>query len=137
MRILTLPIEKQWFDLIAQGVKLEEYRAISPHWVARLILFNEPHSFQKRTVIHSFCLHGVCAIDPNRPPLFDTIMRDFRCEPKPFDAVRFVNGYAKTSPSLLVEWKGVDIGVGRKAWGAPENNVFRIKLGNILNLTAK
>lgn len=35
-KILTLTISKQWFDMIADGRKDEEYREIKPYWVARL-----------------------------------------------------------------------------------------------------
>jgi len=32
MKILHLTLKKQWFDLIANGTKKEEYRDIKPHW---------------------------------------------------------------------------------------------------------
>lgn len=36
-KILHLPIEKSWFDMILEGAKKEEYRQISDHWISRLI----------------------------------------------------------------------------------------------------
>lgn len=33
--MLTLPIKKKWFDMIASGEKLEEYRAITPYYTTR------------------------------------------------------------------------------------------------------
>ncbi len=30
--MLTLPIEKKWFDMILRGEKTEEYREIKPYW---------------------------------------------------------------------------------------------------------
>ncbi len=30
--MITLPIKKQWFDLIDNGIKKEEYRAITPRY---------------------------------------------------------------------------------------------------------
>ena len=33
--MLTLPIKKKWFDMIADGTKLEEYREIKPYYTAR------------------------------------------------------------------------------------------------------
>lgn len=33
--MLTLPINRIWFDKIASGEKLEEYRKISPYYAAR------------------------------------------------------------------------------------------------------
>lgn len=35
-KTLTLPLKKQWFDLIKSGVKKEEYREIKPHYINRL-----------------------------------------------------------------------------------------------------
>lgn len=37
MRILHLTLKKQWFDMIASGVKLEEYREMKPYWHKRLL----------------------------------------------------------------------------------------------------
>lgn len=34
--MLTLPIKKQWFDMIRSGEKTEEYREISPFYTTRL-----------------------------------------------------------------------------------------------------
>lgn len=33
--MLTLPIKKGWYDLIAGGVKKEEYREIKPYYTTR------------------------------------------------------------------------------------------------------
>lgn len=35
-RILHLTVKKQWFDMIAKGIKKEEYREIKDYWVKRL-----------------------------------------------------------------------------------------------------
>lgn len=35
-RILRLPLKKRWYDMIASGVKKEEYRTIKEYWVTRL-----------------------------------------------------------------------------------------------------
>jgi hypothetical protein len=34
--ILFATLKKQWFDMIASGTKLEEYREIKPYWTNRL-----------------------------------------------------------------------------------------------------
>lgn len=36
MKILHLPINKKWLDMIASGEKKEEYREIKPHWQSRI-----------------------------------------------------------------------------------------------------
>ena len=35
MKILHLNLKKRWFDLIAKGIKREEYREIKPYWHIR------------------------------------------------------------------------------------------------------
>jgi hypothetical protein len=53
-----------------------------------------------------------------------------------FDAVRFTNGYSKNSPSVMVEFKGIEIGLGMLTWGAQlDVEYFIIKLGSILSPT--
>lgn len=37
MKILHLVLKKKWFDLIASGVKTEEYRDVKPYWEKRLL----------------------------------------------------------------------------------------------------
>lgn len=36
MNIIHLTLKKKWFDMIASGEKLEEYREIKPYWEKRL-----------------------------------------------------------------------------------------------------
>lgn len=38
---LHLWLQFKWYDMIAKGVKTEEYRAITPYWVKRL---NKPYT---------------------------------------------------------------------------------------------
>ena len=51
---------------------------------------------------------------------------------KDFDTVTLRNGYGKNDPTLVVECLGITVGKGNPDWGAPEEQVFIIKLGNIL-----
>ena len=37
MKILHLTIKKKWFDMIASGEKIEEYRTIKEYWTTRLV----------------------------------------------------------------------------------------------------
>lgn len=50
---------------------------------------------------------------------------------KHYDAVRFHRGQGG-KVSMLVECKGIRIGRGKPEWGAPEENVFIISLGKII-----
>ena len=36
MKILHLTLKKEYFDLIASGEKIEEYREVKPYWIRRL-----------------------------------------------------------------------------------------------------
>ncbi len=40
--MLTLPIKRVWFDMIASGIKKEEYRDIKPYYDSRFQSINEP-----------------------------------------------------------------------------------------------
>jgi len=40
--MLTLPIKRKWFDMIAYGGKTEEYREIKPYYDSRFQRINEP-----------------------------------------------------------------------------------------------
>ena len=57
MRILHLTIKKCWFDMIASGVKREEYREMKPYWHIRLnkhydaIKFRNGYSRNARTML--------------------------------------------------------------------------------------
>lgn len=33
--MLTLPIQKKWFDMIDMGIKKEEYRNVNKHYISR------------------------------------------------------------------------------------------------------
>lgn len=52
---------------------------------------------------------------------------------KHYDYICFHRGYTKTS--MLVELKGIRIGKGNPDWGAPEEPVFILSLGEILEET--
>jgi hypothetical protein len=49
-----------------------------------------------------------------------------------YDAVKFRNGYRPDSPTVTVELEGVFSGMGRPEWGAPNQRVYILRLGDIL-----
>lgn len=52
---------------------------------------------------------------------------------KKFDRILFKNGYAKDAPTILIDLKGIEVGTGKKEWGAEEGTeYFVLKLGEIL-----
>ena len=49
-----------------------------------------------------------------------------------FDVILFSNGYGSNVPKILIELKGIQIGFGNKQWGAPDEKVYILSLGEIL-----
>lgn len=43
--------------------------------------------------------------------------------------VTFQLGYQKNAPRMTFEIESISMGFGRSVWGAPDNEVFIIKLG--------
>ena len=107
MKILHLTLKKKWFDMIESGEKKEEYREWKPYWAIRL------------------CggLASACAAHADKRNKKHFIQ---------FDVIRFKNGYSKTSPTIDVKFNGIYVGQGKYKWGAPTNDCFVIKLGEII-----
>jgi len=120
MKTLHLTLRKQWYDLILSGEKKEEYREIKPYWKKR---FCAPLCDNMKD------LDKICHEGDTRT-MFDLIKNDL-------DKIIFTNGYSKNSPRMTVECKGIEIGIGKKEWGAPDEKVFIIKLGNIHEQSSK
>lgn len=113
MTTLHLTLKKKWFDLILSGEKKEEYREIKDYWAKRLV---EPMFHRMETYL--------------TPDFYDEEMNPY-CFKK-FDAIQFTNGYSATSPSFIIECKSIKFGKGKSEWGAPDEQVFIISLGKIL-----
>lgn len=102
-RILNLPLKKEWYNMIESGIKSEEYREIKPYWCERLL--------GMKTALFSY-RYGYQS-----------------CNPKGFTHICFRYGYTKRT--MLFELKGITIGKGNTAWGAPEDKeVFILKIGD-------
>ena len=121
MKILTLPVNKAAFDMLAdpnpETRKNEEYRRTCEHW-ERIFLRNV---FVKGVQV-AYPYEG-CALGP-----------DFISK---FDAVKFTNGYGHKVPSVIREWKGLTIGKPNPLWVPTgfldlDKHYFRIELGEII-----
>ena len=103
MKILDLPLKKEWYNMIESGIKIEEYRENKPYWCKRFLgtdfaYFGYRNNYQS-------------------------------CNVKGYTHVRFRYGYTKRT--MLFELKGIVFGLGREDWGAPKDrDVFILKLGN-------
>ena len=101
MKILHLPLKKEWYEMIENGVKTEEYREIKPYWCKRLLGFN---------FVNFSCRYGY-----------------ENCNGKGYTHVRFRYGYTKRT--ILKEITDIVFGYGNPEWGAPKDKkVFIIKL---------
>ena len=109
MKILHLPLKKQWYEMIESGVKTEEYREIKPYWKQRLLKYG-----------NAWGDYGL---------VMKTYKKGFLLFEK-YDKVIFSYGYTKRTMTFEIE--GISIGKGNPNWGAPEEEVFIIKLGKRL-----
>ena len=101
MKTLDLPLKSKWYDMIESEEKPEEYREIKPYW-------------SKRICGCIFTTKSMCEKD-----------KCTYC--KEITHIRFRYGYTKRT--MLFELKSIKIGIGNPEWGAPEKNVFILKLG--------
>ena len=115
--VLHLPLKAEWYNLIESGIKTEEYREIKPFWIKRLCT--------KETISKL----NVDSIANDRNALLTLYgMNIFRF--KDYDKVKFSYGYTKKT--MTFDIVNISIGKGRKEWGAMDDLLFIIKLGNRL-----
>jgi len=98
MSTLVLPLKEKWFDLIASGVKTEEYREINEYWTKRLA---ENHTIKRTHII------------PGRLKTFDKLV--------------FTKVYpAATDESRRIEFKNAKIRIdfGHVEWGAQIRKIY-------------
>ena len=124
MKILYLPLKKQWYEMIESGEKKEEYRLLKPYWEKRLLDYKKLVDYYET---HKKELAIKRLFFPHRP-LIENPAGAF---PRGYEAVRFSYGYTKRTMTFKCE--GITIGYGKPEWGAPNDPVFIIKLGNRLN----
>lgn len=102
--MLTLPIKKQWFNMILKGVKKEEYRDIKPYYTSR---FSKLFGISKHTLLYydgqnyNVDFENSCAY------------------------IKFRNGYSKNSPSFIAT-VSISIGEGNPEWGAEPNKKYYV-----------
>lgn len=102
---LHLPIKGKWFDLILSGQKKEEYREVKPFCCSRLgWVWNDQH--------------GQWAVF--------TPKRDFK-------VLHLSHGYGHDKPQLWAHIEEISIGKGKPEWGAPDEDVFIIRLGKVFH----
>ncbi len=114
--VITLPITKQWYDMILSGEKTEEYREIKPYYTTRFTrifrdFFNMPMAKSKSQDLNEWLQTGSRFQFPER----------------------FSNGYQKNSPSF-VAYCLLSVGKGRPEWGAePGRQYYVLQILKILS----
>lgn len=102
MRTLHLALKKKWYHMIDIGEKHEEYRVNTVYWFKRL--FRDLGNAQSGQTVY-------------------------------YDAVEFSLGYPRRDDKtrrMTFEIKEIDFGRGKQEWGAPDDDVFIIRLGKRL-----
>jgi len=118
MKTLHLNLKKKWFDMILNGLKPEEYRAITIHFISLLIDKSNFKHWGNNDFLREIEYHGLEIL-----------------ELKKYETVTFSNGYKKlgTNPLFEIELLGIEIGQGREEWGAVANEkYFVLKLNKII-----
>lgn len=103
-KVLTLTISKQWFDMIADDKKNEEYREVKPYWIARL--------FQDNSNIVD--VRNLASALAGRTDLLKKYIDAKRIVLKHYTHVLFINGYRKDSPRIEKEIESITIGKPKK-----------------------
>ena len=107
--MLTLPIQKQWFDEILAGTKTIEYRDIKPYWTSRFL--------------------KVIGEKGNSDDSISKLIGIFNNQKKHID-IQFRNGYDPDSPSFIAEcW--IDIGSGERSWSYSYEKYYRVHIVKI------
>lgn len=117
MRVLHLPLKKEWYEMIESGVKPEEYRLTSCHWIVRLLEKTDGKRITRAEALkYAFCPKDIVQM----------IISD-KWRPRKYDYVKFSYGYTKRT--MTFDYADLAISKGNPEWGAPNKDVFIIKLG--------
>lgn len=132
MKVLHLNLKKCWFDLIAAGVKKEEYRDLKAYWVKRFIDIYYPEDGNgdiktiPENIVYDILVNGY---------EWKPTLKSYFSKLKDFDTIVFRHGYAKECPEMVVELKGIDVSGGVQEWGAKSGEQYIVlKLGKILSI---
>lgn len=125
-KILTLTIDKQWFDMVVSGKKKEEYRVIKGYWAKRLLLvrseLEEPFEKMSKECAENWDSISIemakhCFISP----YYKTA---------PYTHVLFINGYRKDSPRIERRLRVSPLASQRKAYAPTSGLILSFLLLN-------
>lgn len=121
---LQLSLKKQWFEMTKAGIKTEDYREITPYWIARLTRNEINLSIDEIN-------YALCALRDgyNEEQVFDI----YGLCLNNFETNTMTLGYPKSTDTeriLKLEHEGIEIRKGNPDWGAePDKLYFVIKHG--------
>ena len=124
--ILHLPLKAEWYNLIESGIKKEEYREIKPYWIKRLLeVINTDYT--------EYIPIDKASIDfyNQNHKYLNIAIKSKSIKFKNYNKVKFTYGYTKKS--MTFEIINITIGKGKIEWGAMDDLLFIIKLGNRLD----
>lgn len=103
-KVLNLTVSKEWFYMISDGRKTEEYRVPKKHWIKRLLAANSDNTDMKLWAE---------AVDGRVDIIRQSISTNF-VSIKPYTHVLFINGYRKDSPRIKKKIESITIGKPKK-----------------------
>lgn len=122
---LQLSLKTKWFDLTKAGVKLEDYREITPYWIKRLSCFDESECTIEYAVEE--LLKGK-ENSIKQKSIYNGVLWSFNF-PKKFTTTTLTLGYPKSTDTdriIKFENAGIEIGYGKEEWGAEPNKLYFI-----------
>lgn len=115
--ILYLPLKQEWYRMIEEFVKNEEYREITPYWIKRLFWEMKPDADG------AYDPYPIKDKDAKRMAKDHLYLQEaIRCgkiEIKPYTHVEFTLGYPKKSDTnrrMRRKILGVKVGTPREEW---------------------
>lgn len=130
IKTLHITQQKKWFDMVAAGIKKEEYREIKPYWAKRLIDINHPEEEkgENRTIPDNI------VFDLGRHS-WQEVLKNYFSKFKSFDRVISRNGYSKGALEIAWQHKGITVGTPNPEWCPPEfhgKTFFILEIGKLL-----
>lgn len=129
MNILHITQQKKWFDMVAAGMKNEEYREIKPYWVNRLLTYSPTMSHEE------WYPEELCRQLLKFPHDWDTTIHLYGGKFRSYEAVQSRHGYSKDARVIRWTHKGIRVGTPNPEWCPPEfhgKTFFILEIGELL-----
>lgn len=115
---LVLVLKRKWFDLWEQEIKPEDYRELTPRWLA--ILYGLKFTIQGKNAradqIYDWMLENK-----------EHFMATYKA--KPFQYIELNHAYSSNRPQCKSTFKGIEIRTGNKEWGAKKDRIYFCIIG--------